>query len=72
KEGRVDIELSPTEGAVEVRVVDNGVGLPEGFSLTGSANLGLRLVQSVVRDDLKGQFDVSSEEGVSVLIRFPL
>jgi|TARA_B100002003_G_C14005373_1_gene485221 two-component sensor histidine kinase len=71
KEGRVDIELSQTEGEIEVRVVDNGIGLEEGFSLTGSSHLGLRLVQSVIRDDLKGQFEVSSKEGVSVLIRFP-
>ena len=73
KEGRVNIDLSQTEREIEVRVVDNGVGLAEGFSLTGSAHLGLRLVQSVIRDNLKGKFEVSSsKEGVSVLIRFPL
>ena len=71
KEGRVDIELEEKSGEVCVTVVDDGVGLSDGFSLTGSSHLGLRLVQSVVRDDLKGRFEVISNEGVSALMQFP-
>ncbi len=71
KEGRVDIELSDGGGEVEVKVVDDGHGLPEGFSLVGSSNLGLRLVRSVVQEDLKGKFEMNSSDGTVALIRFP-
>jgi two-component sensor histidine kinase len=67
KEGRVDIELTG-DGVI---VADDGVGLPPSFTLVGSANLGLRLVQSIVREDLKGAIELRSEGGTRVALRFP-
>jgi two-component sensor histidine kinase len=72
KEGRVDIELGGEGGEVEVKVVDDGAGLADDFSLTGSSHLGLRLVRSVIQEDLKGRFDLVSGTGVTATIRFPI
>lgn len=72
KEGRVDIELSDDGVSVRVSVIDDGVGVPPGFTLVGSSNLGLRLVQSIVREDLKGEVEVRGGAGTRVALRFPV
>jgi two-component sensor histidine kinase len=71
REGTIEARVEARGKDVAVRVEDDGVGLPEGFTLTGSPNLGLRLVQSVARDDLKGQFELArAARGTSAVVRF--
>ena len=53
-----------------VEISDDGDGLPEGFDLE-RAGLGLRIVRTLVREDLKGQFALENGEGVRALISFP-
>jgi two-component sensor histidine kinase len=53
-----------------IRIVDNGNGLPEGFSLEQAHNLGLQIVQTLVRDDLKGTFSLCQEDGVVAEVSF--
>jgi two-component sensor histidine kinase len=53
---------------VEIR--DDGGGLPAGFDLEKSG-LGLRIVRTLVREDLKGQFALENGQGVRAVISFP-
>lgn len=69
KEGRLDVELIREGAQIRVGVIDDGVGLPAGFTLAGSSNLGLRLVQSIVRDDLGGSLEFASKGGTKVDMR---
>jgi two-component sensor histidine kinase len=69
--GRVAITLTQSPDAIRVEVRDDGVGLPEGFSPGRSADLGLQLVQTLVRDDLKGQFSLTAARGVRAVITMP-
>ena len=48
---------------LRVAVVDDGQGLPVGFDPATDAKLGLQIVQTLVRDDLKGS--LSWEPGLS-------
>ncbi len=48
---------------LRVSVIDDGAGLPPGFDPETHARLGLQIVQTLVRDDLKGS--LSWEPGVS-------
>jgi two-component system, sensor histidine kinase PdtaS len=48
---------------LRVSVVDDGAGLPPGFDPDAHARLGLQIVQTLVRDDLKGS--LSWEPGLS-------
>ncbi|MEI6668872.1 MAG: hypothetical protein WCP29_12005 [Acidobacteriota bacterium] len=50
---------------------ENGVGLPDGFDLSASRSLGLKLV-SVLAGQLRGTFHLTSGAGVRAEIRFPL
>ena len=47
--------LDRDDGEVVVDVVDDGVGLPRGFSLEHSAGLGLSIVQALVTTELERQ-----------------
>jgi two-component system, sensor histidine kinase PdtaS len=61
----VDREASKTSrgeqkpySLVRVEVADNGRGLPPGFDVVKSANLGLNIVRTLVVSDLKGNFSL--------------
>jgi len=69
-EGTVSISMQETGGReVLVQVKDDGVGLPPGFTLD-DAHLGLRIVQGMVRQDLQGEFSLSSNEGTVARVIF--
>jgi two-component sensor histidine kinase len=46
-----------------VTIIDNGVGLPEGFSLAGSSNLGLQIVHTLTENELRGKLELVSKAG---------
>ncbi|MEX2659990.1 MAG: histidine kinase N-terminal domain-containing protein [Acidimicrobiales bacterium] len=54
EEGHVEVHLSNDGGALVLRVVDNGVGLPPGFSVASSKGLGLSIVRSLVMTQIEG------------------
>jgi len=56
---------------VVISVEDDGQGLPEGFSLGHLDSLGLQIVQTLVRDDLKGEFELKGGDGVRAIVTFP-
>ena len=47
--GVVRFSLRRRDGAVHLKVEDNGVGLPEGFSMLGAPSLGMKIVRSLSR-----------------------
>jgi len=46
--GTVEVRARNADGRLEVTVVDDGVGLPEGFDLAASSSLGLSIVRTLV------------------------
>lgn len=70
EQGHVDVELADHGEQVSILVSDDGSGLPEGFDLATSANLGLRIVRSLVERDLKGQLELQSGQGTRAIVRF--
>jgi two-component sensor histidine kinase len=71
-EGVVGLTLTDEGEKVHIQVRDDGDGLPPGFDLASTTSLGLRIVQALVRDDLKGQFALSSlaESGAEASVVF--
>jgi two-component sensor histidine kinase len=70
--GRVTVQLGQQGQEVWVRVRDDGVGLPPGFSVERHGHLGLRIVQDLVGRDLRGSFRLWSEGGTVAEVRFAL
>jgi len=68
----VQVNLSRTDGHVEIEVRDNGAGLPDQFTLEGSRGLGLSIVQALVTSELQGSIEMHDDDGTSVLVRVPV
>jgi two-component sensor histidine kinase len=70
--GSISLKIAKLNGSVSVEIKDNGPGLRKGFDPDRHANLGLTIVRTIVKDDLKGQFYIGSEEGTIARVSFPL
>ncbi len=70
-QGTVTILLAEEDNFVQISIVDDGHGLPEGFSVDGAESLGLQIVRTLVQDDLKGEIQLRNGGGTKATIRFP-
>jgi two-component sensor histidine kinase len=75
--GHVHIRLAREADELLVDVVDDGVGLPPGFSLEESKGLGLSIVQVLVDGELAGSLDLGpvpepEDSGTRAHVRLPL
>jgi len=69
--GKITVFLGEEGDVVQISIVDDGRGLPKGFTLDGTESLGLQIVHTLVQDDLKGEFQLRNGEGTKAIIRFP-
>ena len=72
--GRVVVSLDNDGLELVVRVRDDGVGLPGGFSLDhlSETSLGLTIVRVLVTTDLGGTISMSNDGGTLVELRLPV
>ncbi len=70
-QGTIQVTLRDTADSMFIEIRDDGEGLPPGFDPRRDGSLGLRIVDTLVRDDLKGRFELIGDGGVTALIAFP-
>jgi two-component sensor histidine kinase/putative methionine-R-sulfoxide reductase with GAF domain len=63
----VQIELAQRNGEVVLSIADDGTGIE-----ADAAGTGLSIVQALVRDELQGRLDLSSQRGTRAEVVFPL
>lgn|GEM_PF-759266 len=71
-EGKLSIILEEAANNVSVTIKDEGSGLPEGFNSDKDGNLGLTIVRTLVKDDLRGRFTLRGEGRTTACVTFPL
>lgn len=69
-EGVIEVRLREDADSMSIEIQDDGRGLPDGFDLSRSG-LGLQIVQTLVREDLKGQVELRNGRGLRAIISFP-
>jgi len=70
---RLDINIERDAKNVSVTIADDGVGLPDGFSLAESSNLGLQIVRTLTENELRGTLTLISDENETrAVLVFPL
>jgi len=69
--GEITVNLFHDEREIHLVIWNNGAPLPQGFDLKKNRNLGLQIVETLVRDDLHGRFLLESKDGVKASISFP-
>lgn len=69
---KLDINIERSDKKVLVTITDDGVGLPAGFTLAESSNLGLQIVRTLTENELRGSLRlVSNEEQTRAELEFP-
>lgn len=69
----LEILLERSATSATISIIDNGVGLPEGFDVATSSNLGLQIVRTLTENELKGTLVLeSTERGTTARLNFPL
>jgi two-component system, sensor histidine kinase PdtaS len=73
-DGFVLVTAEREAGKLRVSVADNGVGLPEQFSLDSATSLGLQIVRTLVESELGGLLEISPRPGggTIVVVALPL
>ena len=67
------IEVSRLDGAAQIVIFDDGIGLPEGFTISESANLGLQIVRTLTENELKGTINLlRTSRGTEAQLNFPI
>jgi two-component sensor histidine kinase len=69
-DGRVEVSFSVTDAGLTLTVGDNGPGLPQGFSPTGTQSLGMALVVALC-DQLGAELEWHSGDGTRFDVRAP-
>lgn len=70
-EGLVRVTLHEDELAYQLQIADDGEGLSPGFNAARDGSLGLQIVRTLVREDLRGQFELVGGQGVRAIVTFP-
>ena len=75
-QGSVLVRLARHGSELVVEVIDDGVGLPPGFTVESSKGLGLSIVQALVNGELGGSIELGPAArdtgGTHVRLRVPL
>ncbi|PIN69518.1 hypothetical protein COV93_05120 [Candidatus Woesearchaeota archaeon CG11_big_fil_rev_8_21_14_0_20_43_8] len=69
--GNITIRLKKHKQKIELCVIDDGSGFPDGANIKKTDSLGLQLVSTFVAK-LNGEIDITNKEGGSVRITFPM
>ncbi len=66
------IHVAATPAELQVTISDDGVGLPEGFDIATSPNLGLQIVRTLTENELRGTLSLISEKSeTKAILKFP-
>jgi two-component sensor histidine kinase len=72
REGHVVVRITRDDSLLVVDVIDDGVGLPRGFTLDRNAGLGLSIVHTLVTSELGGSIEMVDRGGTHVHLCIPL
>jgi two-component sensor histidine kinase len=70
KKGSITVAVNSADETVELRISDNGIGLPKEFDFKSAKSLGLKLIRQLTENQLHGKISCKSEKGVEFIIQF--
>ncbi len=70
RHGEIKVSLEQNDGLIYLEVSDNGMGLPEHFSVESSSNFGLKLI-NILCDRLGATWSAHSGKGTRIEIHIP-
>lgn len=70
RSGSINVSVHEANEQIEIYFSDNGIGMPADFDIQNLESMGLKLLQSIVEQQLKGELICNFQEGVAYTIRF--
>ena len=70
REGKISVSLKKQDRELELIIVDDGVGMPDSFDWKNPNTLGLKLVRTLVENQLDGSIKMESNDGTKFTIKF--
>jgi two-component sensor histidine kinase/CheY-like chemotaxis protein len=72
KNGTIKISTLRENDRVRIAIRDNGIGLPENFDIDRPGSLGVTLIRTIIRHQLKGEVMFNSRNGTEISMEFPV
>jgi PAS domain S-box-containing protein len=72
RKGTVKYSAREEDGHIRFSIADNGIGLPREFDLSKANTLGLKLVRTLVEQQLKGSLRIQRRKGTEVVVEIPM
>jgi two-component sensor histidine kinase len=69
--GKIVVRLAERDDSMFIEIEDDGRGLPPDFDPRVKGGLGLQIVRTLVREDLRGDFELVNGAGVKAIVSFP-
>ncbi len=71
--GKLQVRFAEEAEGYVLSIVDDGIGLPEDFKITGRKSLGLKIIKTMAESDLQGSFTLTnrSEGGTVGFVYLP-
>ena len=70
REGEISVAMNMLDKELQLTIKDNGVGMPKDFDWKNTKSLGLKLVCTLVENQLDGSIDMESKNGTKFTIKF--
>jgi PAS domain S-box-containing protein len=70
RKGEINVNLKELDKKVELTVMDDGIGIPDGLDWKNSKSLGLKLIRTLVENQLDGSIDLDNTNGTKFTIKF--
>jgi two-component system, sensor histidine kinase PdtaS len=71
KDNKIDIYFTENPLNYELKIADNGVGMPTGIDPHKTSSMGFHLIKIIVEEQLHGNWNTRSSNGLTVSISFP-
>jgi len=71
-QGTIKILVVQENGQIRITVRDDGIGLPALFDISRINSLGIKLIKTLVQDQLKGSLTLESHNGTEIRMEFPV
>jgi PAS domain S-box-containing protein len=70
REGEITVNMKKLDKELELSIKDDGVGMPDDFDWKNTNSLGLKLVRTLVENQLDGSIGINSNNGTKFTIKF--
>ena len=72
RKGEINVQIKRLGKEIELTVMDDGIGMPKELDPKNANTLGLKLVRTLVEDQLDGTIDMESQNGTKFTIKFKI